>query len=337
MVLFVLLACYLTLAWLFRAASVGAIANAIVLDGFVVLLLAGIMLVYGARQAAVSRRADAETLRADTEHQLVAKLQEAFVQQQLPAVSNMGFSATYLPASTNSTIGGDWYDAFEMPHGRVMFAIGDVAGHGIEAAVTMSRVRQAIIAAALHDSDPGSVLARANETLMLQDTRFATALCGYVDPGTLEVTYATAGHPPAILVDKDGGAQLLQYDGVPLGVVKGSAYPTFTLRAEHGSLLVMYTDGLLEYNHDLIEGERRMLEVAKNIAIQRVANPAGAIEDAVFKDCKPLDDVAILTIAFRNYGVDAAEDGESERWSIGLRGVRAPFSEAELPHPGAAE
>jgi serine phosphatase RsbU (regulator of sigma subunit) len=210
-----------------------------------------------------------------------------------------------------------------------MFSLGDVAGHGIEAAVTMSRVRQAIIAAALHDSDPGSVLARANETLMTRDTRFATAICGYIDPGTLEVTYATAGHPPAIFVEKSGAARLLPYDGLPLGIEHGSSYPTFRLTADHDSLLVLYTDGLIEYDHDLIEGERRMLEAAKNIAIQRVADPAGAIEDAIFKDRKPLDDVAILTIAFRDSSIDAANADPSEQWSIGLRGRRAPYGAKE--------
>jgi serine phosphatase RsbU (regulator of sigma subunit) len=184
--LLLLLLCYVGLARWITAAHLGATANSVLLGGFVLLLLIGVMLYYGARQASISRRLDAETLRADTEHQLTAKLQEAFLKQPLPAISNMGFSATYLPAATRSLVGGDWYDAFELPHGRVMFSLGDVAGHGIEAAVAMSRARQAIIAAALQDNDPGSVLARANETFMMQDTRFATAICGYIDPGTLD-------------------------------------------------------------------------------------------------------------------------------------------------------
>lgn len=286
-VLLLLLVCYLSMAYWLTAARVGSTANAVLLGGFVFLLLIGVMLYYGARQANISRRLDIETLRADTEHELTAKLQEAFLQQPLPAISNMAFSATYLPAAARSLVGGDWYDAFELPHGRVMFSIGDVAGHGIEAAVAMSRARQAIIAAALQDSNPGSVLTRANDTLLMHDTKFATAICGYIDPGTLEVTYATAGHPPAILVDQSGVAQLLQYEGLPLGVQRESSYRTFGLTVEHGSLLVLYTDGLLEYDHDLIAGEQRMLEAAKNIAVQRVADPAGAIEDAIFKNHKP--------------------------------------------------
>jgi len=246
----------------------------------------------------------------------------------------MAFTATYLPAAARSLVGGDWYDAFELPHGRVMFSIGDVCGHGIEAAVVMSRARQAIIAAALQDSNPGSVLTRANETLMMYDTKFATAICGYIDPGTLEITYATAGHPPAILVDQNGAAQLLQYDGLPLGIQRESTYRTFSLTAEHGSLLVLYTDGLIEYDHDVIEGQQRMLEAAKNIAVQRLIDPAGAIEDAIFKNHQPLDDAAILTIAFRDSSIDGADLDSSGRWSIGLRGKRAPYNRpAEMKKP----
>lgn len=330
-VLLLLLVCYAGLAYWLAAAGVRPIANAVLLGGFVFILLAGALLYYGARQADISRRLDAEVLRADTEHALTAKLQEAFLQQPLPAISNMAFSATYLPATARSLVGGDWYDAFELPHGRVMFSIGDVAGHGIEAAVAMSRARQAIIAAALQDSNPGSVLARANQTLLTYESKFATAICGYIDPGTLEVTYATAGHPPGILVDKSGAAQLLQYDGLPLGVQRETTYQTFSLTAEHGSLLILYTDGLIEYDHDVIEGEQRMLEAARNIAVQRVADPAGAIEDAIFKDRRPLDDVAILTIAFRDSTIHSMNGDLSDRWSIGLHGKRAPYAATEMP------
>lgn len=162
----------------------------------------------------------------------------------------------------------------------------------------MSRARQAIIAAALRDSRPGFVLARADEMLLAWGTNFATAFCGVIDPRSREVTYATAGHPPAIVIDASGAARLLQYEGLPLGIERGGSYPTFRLTADYGSLLILYTDGLIEYDHDLIEGERRVLKAATNIALRRPADPAGAIERAIFKNRKPLDDTAILTIRF---------------------------------------
>jgi hypothetical protein len=298
-------------------------AKAAVLTAFVALLVVAAILYYGSRQSGMTVALEHETERADLEKELADKLQEAFLQQQLPAVSNLGFSATYLPAAATVQVGGDWYDAFELPHGRILFSIGDVAGHGIDAAVTMSRARQAIIAAALYEADPGAILERANKTLMLQDTRFATAICGFVDPATLQVTYATAGHPPAILTTPLGGARLLEYDGLPLGIHLDATYPSFTFAAEPHSMLVLYTDGLLEYDRNLIQGERRMLETARAIAGRRVDNPAAEIQDAIFAQYEPLDDVAILTISFRDGAGRTQHDGENS--SVALRGVRTPY------------
>jgi len=299
--------------------------KAAVLTVFVALLGVAAVLYYGSRQSGMTVALEHETQRANLEKELADKLQEAFLQQQLPTIPNLGFSATYLPAATTVQVGGDWYDAFELPYGRILFSIGDVAGHGIEAAVTMSRARQAIIAAALYEADPGAILARANKTLMLQDTRFATAICGFVDPGTLEVTYATAGHPPAILTAPDGSARLLKYDGLPLGVHPDADYPSFCFTAEPRSMLVLYTDGLLEYDRDIIQGERRMLETACLIARRTVDNPAAEIQDAIFSQYEPMDDVAILTISFRHGAEHPQHDGE--RSSVSLRGVRTPFTD----------
>jgi len=324
-VLLLLLVFYAALSrWLF-VAKVGSGARGVLLTGFVGLLVVGAILYYGSRQATMSRLLDAETKRAESEKQMAYKLQGAFLQQRLPVASNLGFSATYLPATLGTLVGGDWYDAFELSRGRIMFSIGDVAGHGIEAAVAMSRARQAIIAAALQDIDPGLILARANTALLIQDTKFATAICGYVDTATLEVTYATAGHPPGIMIDKDGSARLLEYEGLPLGVAQDAVYPTFHLDAPLDSLLVLYTDGALEYDRNLLEGERRMLQTASDIAVRRVKNPAGAIQDAIFAEYEPLDDVAILTISFHDQAQGANERDESERWSVGLTGLRAPI------------
>ena len=263
------------------------------------------------------------------EKRVADQLQEAFQQQQLPVLRNLGFSATYIPATTGA-IGGDWYDAFELPDGRIMFSIGDVAGHGVEAAVTMSRARQAILGVALGASDPGEVFARANLAFMLQDTKFATAICGYVDPATLRVTYATAGHPPAILVGLDGVARHLEYDGLPLGVAHDAEYPSFEVQVDHGAILVLYTDGLLEYDRDLLAGERRILEAVSAIALRRIDNPAAAIRDVIFSGYEPTDDVAIMTIAFAQHPLADEVGGAEPRWSVGFRGVRAPLASRDL-------
>jgi len=247
-------------------------------------------------------RMSAETARTralyENEKRIADALQAAFVQKALPVIPNMGFHASYIPAGAQARVGGDWYDAFELPNGRILFSIGDVAGHGIEAAVLMSRARQAIISSALHVDDPGEVLRRANETLMLQDPTMVTAVCGYIDPQTREICYATAGHPPPVLAAPDTDARFLEHDGMPLGIFADVPYGSFTTKAHAGTLLVLYTDGVIEHKRDLIEGERRLLEAARNVASRASADPARSLRDAIFGEAAPDDDVAIMTISF---------------------------------------
>lgn len=111
----------------------------------------------------------------------------------------------------------------------------------------------------------------------------------------------------------------------PLGVVSDAAYRTFEFTAEPDSMLVLYTDGLIEYDRDVIEGERLMLATAREIAVRRLANPAAEIQDAIFAGREPSDDVAILTISFRDRA-DIPEGDIGEQWSVALRGVRASFA-----------
>ena len=286
------------------------------------LLGVGGVLFSSSRQGLMMRRLDTQTLRANAESATVRSLQEALAQQPLPVTPNLAFSASYRPASIGALVGGDWYDAFELPHGRILFLIGDVAGHGVEAAVAMTRIRQAILSAALHDSDPGAILARANAMIELTD-KFATAICGQINSATLEVVYATAGHPQAMLIDPEGSPELLSYDGPPLGVVRDAVYPSFTLQVKSGSLLVLYTDGLLEYDHDVIKGELRLLDIARRVARERRPDPATAIHDAIFRSSAPQDDVAIMTVAFRE--LDPALQNTKD-WSVDVRGIRKTFN-----------
>ncbi len=244
----------------------------------------------------------AETVRQrvlyENEKRIADALQAAFVQKALPVIPNLGFHASYVPAGAEAQVGGDWYDAFELPDGRILFSIGDVAGHGIEAAVIMSRARQAIISSALHERDPAAVLRKANETIMLQEPKMVTAVCGYINPATLEILYATAGHPPPILAFRDDDPYFLEHDGLPLGILPAVDYRSFAAHARAGALLVLYTDGVIEHKRDLIEGERRLLEAARRAATEGSSDPAASVQIAIFADKLPADDVAIMTVSF---------------------------------------
>jgi serine phosphatase RsbU (regulator of sigma subunit) len=237
----------------------------------------------------------------ENEKRIADALQAAFVQKALPTIPNLGFHASYIPAGAEAQVGGDWYDAFELPDGRILFSIGDVAGHGIEAAVIMSRARQAIISNALNERDPALVLHRANETLMLQEPKMVTAICGYIDPRSLEIHYATAGHPPPVLAFPDREPYFLEHDGMPLGILPDVQYGSFTTTAQPGALLVLYTDGVIEHKRDLFDGERRLLEAARTVVAQGSSDPASSVRHEIFAENAPTDDVAIMTVSFNVY------------------------------------
>ncbi len=246
-----------------------------------------------------------EQRRAYLEEKRVADaLQEAFLQKTLPELAKADLHAVYMPAGLEAKVGGDWYDAFELSDNRILFSIGDVAGHGIEAAVVMSRVRQAVLSVGVEERDPASVLARANEILLLQDLTMVTAVCGMIDLGHGIITIANAGHPPAILLHADGTVEMLSASGPPLGALDRPTYATTATAVSPGSMLVLYTDGLIEYGRDWEAGEARLLEAIRSVDRQSSMDPAAAIMKAIFDGNPPVDDVAILTITFRESAND---------------------------------
>lgn len=251
-------------------------------------------------QAISEREAEAARLRAAyaAERRVSDALQDAFLQKPLPTLLGVAFSATYIPAREERKVGGDWYEGVELQDGRVMFAIGDVAGHGLEAAVSMNRARQAIVSAALLHAEPAKMLARVNDELIADRGRMVTAVCGIADGGKFSFTYATAGHPPPILVEPGRRPRILPIGGVPLGVLAGREYRTHSIQTVPGATLVLYTDGAVEFARDPIEGEKILLEAVRLAVENGNPEPANAIRDHIFGFREAEDDVAILTIAF---------------------------------------
>lgn len=230
------------------------------------------------------------------EHRLASTLQRALLPSHFPQRDTIGFSAAYAAASgEGEAVGGDWYDAFALPDGAIAISMGDVAGHGVEAAVTMNVVRQAIRAAALQQMDPHEVLARANALLSLDsDHLMVTAFFGTIDAAATSMTYAIAGHPRPLLVRGDGSVRCLDSAGAPLGVV----FDAESIRTHHvelppSSTIVMYTDGLLEYNRQIERAEERLLEVAGDREYLAATNPAQALIDRAL-DGVQRDDIAVL-------------------------------------------
>jgi serine phosphatase RsbU (regulator of sigma subunit) len=295
-----------------QAATVGAIdatlAIGILIGAILALLLAWLSEIQRrlASDAELNRRAYLE------EKRIADALQEAFLQKKLPDVVGADLHAVYVPAGRESRVGGDWYDVFDLGNDRILFSIGDVAGHGLDAAVVMSRVRQAILSIGVDESDPANVLARTNQILLMQDTKMVTAICGTIDLAQAVVRIANAGHPPAIMIlGAERRVEKIGATGLPLGTVESSTYTVTSVLATPGSLLTLYTDGLIENDHDVENGERRVLEALRSIPVAD-GDPAAALLQQIFHGESPSDDVAILTISFhagagrRGTGLDAS-------------------------------
>ena len=233
-----------------------------------------------------------------TEKRIAEVLQDALSQRPLPALANVQFSAMYMPAEEDAKIGGDWYDAIELTRNRALFVIGDVAGHGFDAAVQMSKVRQSLISAALRYSDPAHILQHVNRELTEQGALMVTAVCGIADAVRCEFMLATAGHPPAVLVEPGRAPRMLSCGGLPLGIIANAEYQTAIIQTVPGAMLVLYTDGAVEHSHSVLDGEQLLLKATEASVAQAHEEPAKVIHRNIFNGRSAGDDVAILTIGF---------------------------------------
>ena len=230
-----------------------------------------------------------------SQQQASLAFQHAALLKAFPDVPWLDFDAIYVPAGGEHLVGGDWYDAFRLLDGRVVISVGDVIGSGLDAAVTMASVRQAIRGAAQVLADPAAVLDAADRALRSeQPGRIVTAIVGVLEPLTHEFVYASAGHPAPLLRYASGAIEELGARGLPLGLRNhGYSGNARAIVPEH-ALLVVHTDGLTEATHDVFEGERRLYAALASEAVYTSANPAEAIYNAVLGSAR--DDVAVMTV-----------------------------------------
>jgi PAS domain S-box-containing protein len=230
------------------------------------------------------------------ERRVARSFQEAALPVELPKVPGYHFSAIYEAGNADALIGGDWYDAFQLVDGRIVISIGDVAGSGLEAAVTMASVRQALRGVAQVHADPALMLEAADRTLRAEaPDRFVTAFVGVIDNIGETLVYANAGHPAPILRRANGTLDELDGSGPPLGLREHVRGGGRTIPWPADGFLVLYTDGLIEATQDIAAGLRRLQAALANPAVLAAADPAYAIFRSVLLDV-PRDDVAILTV-----------------------------------------
>ncbi len=215
----------------------------------------------------VRRREAAEALRAQVERLLAQQrgiaesLQRALLPQALPQLAGADVAARYVPGTDGTEVGGDWYDVLPQDDRRVFLVIGDVSGRGIAAASVMASLRFAIRGFVSEGHSPSTVLASTAKLLDLRiDRHFATVLCGCADLGTGQLTFASAGHLLPLLVTQDGASVLDGLVGPPIGIARGTEYPTMTIQLPRAGMLVLFTDGLVERRgEDLDQGMARLL------------------------------------------------------------------------------
>ena len=225
-------------------------------------------------------------------------LQRSLLPEQLPELAGLAIAARYLPGSADAQVGGDWYDVIALRDGHAGLAIGDVVGHGLDAASRMARLQNGLRAYALERLRPSLVLERMNGFAReLPGGPMATLLYGVLDPDQGRLRFAAAGHPPVLVVGDDGSAYLAESPaGSPLGVVPFPSYEESTIPLVPGSTVLLYTDGLVERpDASLDEG----LDWLREFAAQAPTHPdelCAALLRARFSGEPPRDDVALLAV-----------------------------------------
>ncbi|MFD7403561.1 SpoIIE family protein phosphatase [Streptomyces sp. NPDC059866] len=238
-------------------------------------------------------------------------LQRSLLPHRLRGGSAVEAASRYQPADIDRGVGGDWFDVIPLSGARVALVVGDVVGHGINAAATMGRLRSAVHTLAGLELPPDELLARLDDTVQQlaeadadapdESTTAVGATCLYAvyDPATRRCTMAAAGHPPPAIIDPQGRVTFPDLPtGVPLGLELGARFESMELELPEGTLLALYTDGMIETrDHDIEEGMHRLGAA--------LAQPGRSLEDlctramASVEDQEACDDASLLLVRTR--------------------------------------
>jgi serine phosphatase RsbU (regulator of sigma subunit)/anti-sigma regulatory factor (Ser/Thr protein kinase) len=236
-------------------------------------------------------------------------LQRSMLPRDVAELSAVDVAYRYLPA--HASVGGDWFDVIRLSGSRVALVVGDVVGHGVHAAATMGRLRTAVHNFAALDLPPGELLASLDDLVCALDRAegagtfdgFVGATCLYLvyDPVTRRCVMARAGHLLPVLVHPDGTVRFPELPpGPPLGL-GGLPFESVELELTEGSLLALYTDGL-------VEARDRDIDVGLNMLGEALARPTGSLEEScqavveTLLPAHPGDDVALLLARTRTLG-----------------------------------
>ncbi|MFD9003682.1 SpoIIE family protein phosphatase [Streptomyces sp. NPDC059582] len=238
-------------------------------------------------------------------------LQRSLLPRSTPAQSAVEVACRYLPAASQLGVGGDWYDVIPLSGARVALVVGDVVGHGIQAAATMGRLRTAVRTLADIDLPPDELLTHLDDVVIRLSAEIsseasaetereaagdigATCLYAVYDPVAGCCTLASAGHVLPAVMTRDGTADILELPvGPPLGL-GGLPFETTEIDLPEGSLIALYTDGLVEaLDHDIEAGLTRLCQTLAQSSASLETTCDTALEALLPVD-RPHDDVALL-------------------------------------------
>jgi phosphoserine phosphatase RsbU/P len=230
-------------------------------------------------------------------------LQRSLLPTALPAVPGLDLAALYVTGS--GTVGGDWYDVFILPDGRLGVVVGDVAGSGLEAAVIMGRMRSALRAYVLEAAAPATALSLLDRTIQyFEPEAMATVLYGLYDPETAEFEVSLAGHlPPVLAAPGEQAAPLSIQPDPPIGTADDPQRHSAAIFIPPGALLCCFTDGLVERRGEVLD--QGIGTLAATLGKLVAAGPGGAnAEDACAEAMRVLvgsaatqDDIAVLMLS----------------------------------------
>ena len=226
-------------------------------------------------------------------------LQRSLLPRRPPVIDGLEIASRYIPGHAG-VVGGDWFDVFRLPTGRVVAAIGDVVGHGLRAAVVMGRIRSALRAYALDSNDPATVLTRLDEMMCyFEPDEMATVLYGLFDPSLHRATLSSAGHHGPLIARPDEPTRSAHvYADPPIGSGLGTPRRVTHVALPAGSTFYLFTDGVVE---------RRGTDIDAGLdQLRRVATPGSpnrgcsGIVSELLGEGGPADDFAVLALHRQN-------------------------------------
>ncbi|MEE1927776.1 ATP-binding SpoIIE family protein phosphatase [Streptomyces sp. TRM 70351] len=247
------------------------------------------------------------------------ELQRTMLPERLPQPTGVQLASRYLPAAESARVGGDWYDAIPLPGSRVALVVGDVMGHSTTSAAIMGQLRTTAQTLAQLDLPPQEVLHHLDEQAQrLGEDRMATCIYAVYDPVAHRMIIANAGHPPPLMLHRDGHAEVLRIPpGAPIGV-GGVDFRAVELDAPAGATLLLYTDGLVESRHrDVwtgIEALREKLAETGRLTMPESSAPLEPLCETVLDIVGPGDrddDIALLAARF-----DGIAPSDVAYWSL---------------------